>query len=63
MELFSEYSLNREFFEKALVAANHATKPFALNLGKKQRIVIDYDPLEQQVKFSFFTESEQTQPE
>jgi hypothetical protein len=54
MELSAEYKLNREFFEKALVAVNHVTKPFEPNIGRKQRVIIDYDPLKEQVKFSFF---------
>jgi hypothetical protein len=58
-----EYSVSRDFFEKALLAVNHATRPFDLNFGKKMRIVIDYDPHEQHVKFYFLKEGEPVPPE
>lgn len=63
LKLFSELGINREFMEKITLAMNHVTKPFDLHLGKKMRIVIDYDPQNPQVKFRFFTEAESVQME
>lgn len=58
LELFSTVGVNREFVEKLTLAMNHVTKPFDLQFGKKMRVVIDYDPQNPQVKFSYFTEAE-----
>jgi hypothetical protein len=63
LEHYTQYRLNSDFFQKIVLAANHATRPFDLNLNKRMRIVIDYDPHEPQVKFDYFTEPERAQEE
>lgn len=63
LELFSTVGINREFVEKLTLAMNHVTKPFDLQFGKKMRVVIDYDPQNLQVKFSYFTEVESEKTE
>lgn len=51
--------IKREFFEKVIAFMNHTTKPIEEPIlvdKRKVRIVIDYDPQEPMVRFSYLEE-------
>lgn len=50
--LYKEIHMNTGDFERGLVALQQLTIP--LKLGKKTRVVIDYDPQEPSVTFQYF---------
>lgn len=51
-ELVKEIHMNTVDFEKGFVAMQQITEP--LRLGKKMRVIVDYDPHEEKVKFQYF---------
>ena len=59
LSLGAEVNIDREFIEKIMIGMNHITKPFDLFFGKKMKIVVEYNPENQKVKISYFTEKGQ----
>lgn len=50
--LYKEIHMNTDAFERGLVALQQLSIP--LKLGKKTRVVIDYDPQKPSVTFQYF---------
>lgn len=51
--LEKEIHMNTVNFEKCFIAAQQITEP--LKLGKKMRVIIDYDPQKERAEFRYFT--------
>lgn len=57
-----QYFINRKFFEGLIAFASHSTRPMMdifradIENGLKVRVVIDYSPQENQVKFEYHKE-------
>lgn len=51
--LVKEIHMNTVNFEKCFIAMQQTAEP--LKLGKKMRVIIDYDPQKERAEFRYFT--------